>query len=304
MSLKNAYRRLSLARPLEPGAAWREISLELPDGYRTSAYVHDPPADSALPPVVYLHGIQSHPGWFIGSASALAARGHRVLQVTRRGSGDNEFDRGHARSAEQLLDDVGAACLWALKDAPAPGVHLVGVSWGGKLAACYAARPQGEVPLASVTLIAPGLVPKIKIGTGTKLAIAMSLLSRPRRLFEIPLCDVELFTDNEAMREYLRRDRCRLLRATGRFLYVSRRLDQLLRRSPAGCLKMPVTLILAERDRIIDNAATRRLAERLAGGRLEVKTLPGAHTLEFEPHPEPFYQALAEALRRGRACAS
>jgi len=282
---------------------WRRVSLELPDGYRTSAYFHEPPGDYALGTVVYLHGIQSHPGWFAGSASALAARGHRVLQVTRRGSGNNRTDRGHARSAGQLLDDVAAACRFAARDAPAPGVHLVGVSWGGKLAACYAAE-RCDVPLASLTLIAPGLAPKVSIRPGTKLAVAMSLACCPRRTFEIPLADVELFTDSEPMREYLRRDRCRLLRATGRFLYVSRRLDQLLRRSPPGGLKMPVTLILAERDRIIDNAATRRLTERLAGERLEVKTLPGAHTLEFEPRPEPLYQALADALRRGRADAS
>jgi len=277
MTPAEAYQDLPLARPMEAGRMWRRVSLELPDGYRTSAYFHEPPGDYALGTVVYLHGIQSHPGWFAGSASALAARGHRVLQVTRRGSGDNRTDRGHARSAGQLLDDVAAACRFAER--------------------C-------DVPLASLTLIAPGLAPKVSIRPGTKLAVAMSLACCPRRTFEIPLADVELFTDSEPMREYLRRDRCRLLRATGRFLYVSRRLDQLLRRSPPGGLKMPVTLILAERDRIIDNAATRRLTERLAGERLEVKTLPGAHTLEFEPRPEPLYQALADALRRGRADAS
>jgi len=56
-------------------------------------------------------------------------------------------------------------------------------------------------------------------------------------------------------------------------------------------------LLLADRDRIIDNAATGALMRRLAGRGLRVIELAGAHTLEFEPDPTPLYQALAEALR-------
>jgi hypothetical protein len=63
-----------------------------------------------------------------------------------------------------------------------------------------------------------------------------------------------------------------------------------------------VTLILADRDRIIDNAGTRRLLARLAGGRLEVRQLPGAHTLEFEEDPQALLTALEEALARVAPC--
>ncbi len=58
-------------------------------------------------------------------------------------------------------------------------------------------------------------------------------------------------------------------------------------------------LVLAIRDKIIDNARTRSLISRLCGEHLEVKHLPGAHTLEFEEDPEPFYQVLVDALARG-----
>jgi len=110
---------------------------------------------------------------------------------------------------------------------------------------------------------------------------------------------VELFTDNEPMRQYLRRDPCRLMRATARFLYVSRCLDRMLTRAPAGRLKLPVTLILAERDRIIDNAATRNVLDRLAGDHLRVRELPGSHTLEFECDPTPLWSQLLAATRLG-----
>jgi len=290
-----------------PGLAWarrpprlpRRRSLRLPDGYKTVVYLYDaPPAPGRLP-VVYLHGIQSHPGWFSGSAADLAAGGHPVLQPLRRGSGTARFARGHAASAGQLLDDVAAACRLAAEIHDAPRVHLLGVSWGGKLAACYAASGRKDVSLASLTMVAPGIAPRLDVSPAVKLAIGLSLLIRPRRLFAIPLNEEALFTDNEEMREYLRSDQHRLRRATASFFYASRRLDGMLKRARPGCWRIPTTLVLAERDRIIDNEATLRLAAKLAGDLLRVHTLPGCHTLEFEPDRQPLFHALAEAVARG-----
>jgi pimeloyl-ACP methyl ester carboxylesterase len=178
---------------------------------------------------------------------------------------------------------------------------LVGISWGGKLAACYAASPQRKVALASLSLVAPGIVPRVSVGLVTKLGIGLALLVAPQRRFDIPLNEVELFTDNPAMRGYLRADRHRLMRATGRFFYSSSQLDGMLR--AAGAIQAPTTLILAEGDRIIDNARTRRVIERLTAGAAQTSVLPGAHTLEFEEDPTPFYQTLAASVRRGDAAA-
>jgi len=55
-------------------------------------------------------------------------------------------------------------------------------------------------------------------------------------------------------------------------------------------------LILSSRDRIINNAKTRKRAERLVGRNLTTITLDGCHTLEFEPEPHPLYQAVIEAI--------
>ena len=290
---------LPFSRALPPGLRPAREMLELPDGCRTAVYVYSPPEGlSRRLPVLYLHGIQSHPGWFCGSAAALAEAGHAVLQVTRRGSGESRDDRGHAASAGQLLGDVAAAARLALARAEAGRLHLLGVSWGGKLAAAFAAnRPEG-IDISSLTLVAPGIAPRVDVSRGTKLAVGLWLLLRPRRLFDIPLNDEKLFTDNEEMRQYLRADAFRLHRATARLLYASRRLDGMLRRARRGSLTMPTTLILAARDRIIDNAATRRIVERLTAGRCMVEEFHAAHTLEFEPDPRPFYESLRAAAAR------
>lgn len=297
MPSESATSSFSPPRALPAGAHPRILTMALPDGYPTYLAAYDPPAAApARTPVLYLHGIQSHPAWFASSAAYLAAAGHAVFQVARRGSGANARDPGHAASAAQLLADLAAAIEFVRGRCRADRVHLVGVSWGGKLAAAYALAPERAAGLASLTLVAPGLAPQVDLGPIVKARIALCLLFHPRARFDIPLNQADLFTDNPAMRTWLDGDPLRLHRATARFLYASRSLDGLLTRARRGELTTPATLLLASRDRIIDNPRTRAIMERLTAGRAGVRELEGAHTLEFEANPEPFYRALLEAL--------
>ncbi len=288
---------LSLARTLAADVTVRRESLVLPDGYETLLLRHRGPGPDR-PPILYVHGIQSHPGWFVGSAQALARCGHEVFQVTRRGSGAAPGPRGDAASARQLLADVTSAGRFVLEETGAAELALLGISWGGKLLAAWAL--EAELPLASLTLVAPGIVPRVSVSLPTKLAIAAARLCLPGRYFDIPLNDPALFTDNPTMREYLRNDSLRLHRATARFLVASAVLDRRLARAPAGAIRAATTLILARRDRIINNAATRAIVERLTGGRAEVVELDAAHTIEFEPEPARFHELLCRAAGGGK----
>src|SRR5690349_15354918 len=56
--------------------------------------------------VVYLHGIQSHGGWYTASARHLAGAGFAVSLLDRRGSGLNDAARGDTPSYRRLLDDI------------------------------------------------------------------------------------------------------------------------------------------------------------------------------------------------------
>jgi len=58
-------------------------------------------------------------------------------------------------------------------------------------------------------------------------------------------------------------------------------------------------MLLAQRDRIIDNQRTRTFVERFAGSDKEIVEYPGAHhTLEFEPNPDQFIADLQHWLER------
>ncbi len=310
--------------------------------YRTSVYIHKPPAGVLTDnkkPVLYIHGIQSHPSWFFGSALALADAGHTVYQITRRGSGDNTKQRGHAQNAGVLYSDITACIHEILGRENVEKVHLVGVSWGGKLITAYSARgKEHKDKIASLSLLAPGIISKVDAPITTKIFIAASklltaflfifgvfsqfmfigwdvltawvcvalfflcygvaaLLSRIR--FRIPLNAPELFTNNPAMQEYLRLDKFQLHKVTAQFMFVSKVIDIQLKLAKADSISCPTTLILASDEKIIDNDETEQRVGKLAGDFLKIIRLPGSHTLEFEPNPQPFFNAVVQAVARG-----
>jgi alpha-beta hydrolase superfamily lysophospholipase len=260
------------------------------------------PARASDPPVTFivLHGIQSHGGWFEYSASLLAESGCPVILPDRRGSGLNAAGRGDAAHAQQWFEDLDDLVAAERAVRPTARVAAVGVSWGGKLAAAWALR--GGAPLAGLLLIAPGVFPQVDVGWISRARIGLSLLVSPTRRFDIPLNDPALFTSNPRGQEFIRSDTLKLERATARFLYFSARLDARLRRSPAAALRVPATLLLAGRDRIIRNEPTMRWLRRVSADAPFVRTFPQAsHTIEFESDVSDFSACLAEW--RDRCCA-
>jgi alpha-beta hydrolase superfamily lysophospholipase len=233
----------------------------------------------------------------------MAEAGVAVYQVERRGSGtDRAHERGHVDRAETWLADVAAAAELARKETGAPSVHLMGVSWGGKLALASAAdRPD---LYRSLILAAPGIIPRVDLALTAKIRIGQSLLvGNSLRRFPIPLSDPHLFTANPERLRYIAEDPLSLRDVTARFLFESRRLDALARRA-ARAVRLPTLVLLAEKDRIINNAATRTLIAghgtdscrargAMPAARRRVIVYPDAsHTLEFEPDPEKYFRDL------------
>jgi len=244
--------------------------------------------------VLYLHGIQSHGGWFERSGSRLAEAGLAVLMPDRRGSGRNERDRGHADSAAQLLNDAADWLGELQRRAGCARVHVVGVSWGGKLALnLYRLRPHD---VASLTLVAPGLFPIVDMTLGEKLRVAWSALADRRHLFDIPINEPEMFTATPRWREFIAADPLRLRQVSASFLIASRRLDRFTRDAHEHP-GVPIHVFLAEHDRIIDNERTRNWLRRLEWPDRGLTEYKGAHhTLEFEPEGSTYVDDLVAAI--------
>lgn len=252
------------------------------DGYSWHHRRYSPA--SARAHVVFVHGIQSHGGWYVHSCSRLAEAGFSVSFLDRRGAGLNQRDRGDAPNFRRLIDDI-AEYLQSCRNEAGP-LFLTGISWGGKLAAALPCRFPGLID--GLLLLSPGLRPIVGMTWRERLGIGWSRLFSPRRLFKVPLNEPELFTATPRWQQFVHDDPLRLHRATARLLIESVRLDGYLRWK-AKHISVPVLLMLAEHDRIINNARTRRFVEQLASADKQIIEYPGAHhTLEFEPDPECF----------------
>lgn len=240
--------------------------------------------------IVYLHGIQSHSGWYEYSCTKVADAGYCVSFLDRRGSGMNNENRGDAPGFRRLIDDI-AEFLYPLKTTSIP-VILLAVSWGGKLAAALQKRHPGLTD--ALALLCPGICPKVRPSLLTRLTILWSRIRKPTKYFEIPLNDPTLFTANPRWLEFLENDPLSLKRGTARLLLESARLDAYLRFVPKW-IQIPVLLMLTGKDRIIDNQRTRRYVERFATKDKTIIEYPDSHhTLEFEHEPDVFIKDLLE----------
>ena len=274
------------------------------DGYRLFARHWRP---SGLPRgfVVALHGIQSHSGWYEHSSGRLCEASYDVLFLDRRGSGQNFSRRGDVANGDRLINDVMQVLSEVRRErdrvAPNAPVVLLSVSWGGKLAAITAARRPELVD--ALALLYPGLCSRVQPTTWqrARLKLARKLDVRHMRV-EIPLNDPSLFTAEPRWQEFIRNDPLTLREVTSGFLLAH---QDLTRESLAAApqIHCPTLLMLAGRDRIIDNEATKTWARQLGTSQFTLREYSDAqHTLEFEPQPDRFVTDLVAWLNSvGRA---
>lgn len=242
--------------------------------------------------VVILHGVQSHGGWYHQLGRTLAKAGYEAHFPDRRGSGANRADRGHAPSSRRLLADLTEWLTVLRNRTPALPTALVGISWGGKLAVIEA----GEQPrlVDALALICPGLHPRVDVTRRERLQIALAWLTNRRKAFPIPLSEPSLFTDSAEGQSFIASDNLSLHAGTAGLLAASFFIDKAVRRVPSK-VHQPALLMLAGRDRIVNNDLTLEYFERLATADRHLIVYPEAHhTLEFEADPDRYALDLIE----------
>jgi len=271
------------------------------DGYRLH-YRHWQPANR--PPIariVAVHGIQSHSGWYSWSTERLCSAGCEVFFLDRRGSGMNEPGRGDASNVDALVNDLLIVLSDLRLEARITGVRvptvLMAVSWGGKLATVAAARRPDLID--GLALLYPGLRARVRATWRQQIQLTIAdRLGIRRKRVPIPLEDPALFTGGTHWQDFIRKDPLALRDVTVSFLLANRGLDRLLDECPRA-IHRPVLLMLAGKDAIIDNEATRQYIERFKTTSRVVHEYPEArHTLEFEPDRQRFVDDLIAWIRR------
>ena len=149
---------------------------------------------------------------------------------------------------------------------------------------------------ASLTMIAPGLFPRVDLSGKEKLAVLFNRLFAPKAPMPVPLEDARLFTDNPERVAFIEQDKMRLREVSASFFWASYRLGRFVQ-ARGDRVAMPVHLMLSGKDRIIDSDKTR---EWLAGCSTPEKKLSefpdSAHTLEFAEDNSNFLQVFTDWL--------
>jgi alpha-beta hydrolase superfamily lysophospholipase len=279
---------------LDASLAGEEREFQAPDGSKLGYIAYTAPdADTVL---VYLHGVESHAGWFAQAAVGLRARGYDVFCLDRRGSGINRenrgFTSGHVDNFRVLLDDI-HAFIAPLRQRYGR-VVLVGLSWGGKLATAHTLAWPGDAD--ALVLITPGLKALVDVSLSAKLKIVLFSQFSPGSEIASPIAP-EMFTTTPRYLDYIKNDPLRLTHATARFYWQSNRLDAWLDNN-IDTLDTPLLLFLAGRDRIIDNAGVVELLQRARLQEFEIIDYPDqTHSVQFDD-PDRLVQDMDLWLRQ------
>jgi alpha-beta hydrolase superfamily lysophospholipase len=266
------------------------------DGYPLAVTVWPVVARPAKGQLVVVHGVQSHGGWYHHLGRTLASAGYVTSFPDRRGSGANQRDRGHTPTPRRLNLDLAEWLTTVKAEQPALPLALAGISWGGKLVVIAAARYLKLVD--AVAFICPGLHPRVGVSRVELLRVFWAFLTNRRKTFEIPLSDPALFTASPEWQAFIAADPLSLRHATAGLMAASSFIDLLVKWYHRG-VKQPALLMLAGRDRIVDNGRTLDYFAGLPSQDRQVIEYPeGHHTLEFEPDPSRYALDLTAWLDR------
>ena len=118
------------------------------------------------------------------------------------------------------------------------------------------------------------------------------MLYEPGKQIDIPLNDAMLFTHESRWQEFFATEELTLRQATASFFLASRRMDKLTPKL-SQATPVPVHVLLAEDEHIIDNERTRGLFDGLDWPDVRFTTYSDRrHGLEFVQDPSGFYADL------------
>ncbi len=204
--------------------------------------------------IVYLHGIESHSGWFCQIASMLRGKGFTVYGIDRKGSGLNQEGRGDIEDYNAFFDDIEDAHKFVKEQNIRKKVYLLGICWGALLAVNYAIRK--KVMPDGLILLSPAIYRKVDLSATAKIAVKAGSLFYPKIRFRIPIRG-RMFTDNPRYRDFIENDSVRLRSLTSRFFQQIMRMEADFE-PIKNSLLLPVMVMLAGHDEIVDNIRVKK----------------------------------------------
>jgi muconate cycloisomerase len=243
--------------------------------------------------LVVLHGLQSHAQWFSEAADGLIDRGLSVYALDRRGSGSSPERNGDIDRYGTWTAEVATFVEFVRREHPGLPVHLLGHCFGANVALAAALERPGLA--TSLILLTPGLHIRPDYTPAEKLRIAGAALLARQRRFRVPQDD-ELFTRDADVLDWITADTLGSKTLSARCLLEIRRLAAWLRHR-VGEVTVPLLVMEAARDRVVDNDANATLLDRRLGDRWRRATFDAEHFLLAEPCRDAVLDEIAAWVR-------
>jgi alpha-beta hydrolase superfamily lysophospholipase len=251
--------------------------------------------NGAHTPLLMLHGLQSHSGWFVQSQTFLANLGFPVYAMDRRGSGRSEGARGDCTDFHQMAADVRAVADHARSAHGSRKVNVFGHCFGTIPAALFATSFPDLV--ASLVMASSGIFTKVNLDMSRKLELIWSKASRRAVNIPIPLRP-DMFSDVAECVQFIRNDDERLQTATGTFYFEVLRACRYIQ-THRRLLTMPIFMANAGNDPICDTEANEKFFWSLPSRhRLLVRYERSRHVIEFSEQRDDFFRDLNWWLER------
>lgn len=251
-------------------------------------------AEGKKEPVVFTHGLQSHSGWFVQSASFLADLGHPVYVMDRMGSGLSRAQRGDVKDFRQWAREIEVVASFARERHRHDMFYLVGHCFGAIPATVYAYMYPDN--LKGLILSTPAIYTRTSIPFGDMVRIFMT--QSGARNFDVPVTlKPESFTELPEYQEFVRSDTLSLRAATGDFYFQVNKARKYITGN-ADLLQNPLLMVMAGEDPICDNERNRRFFDKVSVLDKQIEEFTGArHILEFSTEKGAFFATLSNWLK-------
>jgi alpha-beta hydrolase superfamily lysophospholipase len=244
----------------EADPSYQQLSVSARDSTKLVVHEWAPPKPAAGKPViVFLHGIGMHGEPYAAVAAGFTCRGLTFVVPDLRGHGRSGGDRGQLPPPHVLRADLGAVIGLVNQRHPGAAVVLAGDSMGGLMAADYAWR--GERPLAGLVLLVPAFAvhpSQVKLGDiGDLIGKGQVNLDSDEKLK--PCTRVPDFITAK------RADKLALANVQPEYLLTLAGLQVDLGKAEAAAeIRLPLFIVVAGKDRIVDNTVTKKFYDRVA----------------------------------------
>ena len=261
----------------------------IPERVNSLHVVRTVPNGRAIGIFIFVHGSESHSGWFSKVSQNLAKKGYITVCYDRIGWGQSPGKKGCAEPLSRLSLQLHQFLREAAPDNQTHElpVHIVGLSWGGLLVLHAAAR--GLLNEAkTLHVLVPGLFPNPKFSLLEKIKIFLGGILGLPFMVDLPWKPAD-FSTNPDVQSYILKDQLRTTRVSAQFLWRTFLMQQSLNLHHESLRQKSLQFILAENDGIIDTPATAAFAAR--SGAETIITSSSAHAIVLDSADET-----AEAL--------